>query len=80
MSVFHGSRYEDPEDFIDEFLRCMGTAGDDFKKRSFIYYLEADSVADEWYEDLPQAEKKDWETLEVSFFKRWPRRKQVILP
>jgi hypothetical protein len=55
----------------------MGTTSDKYKTRSFIYYLQADSVADEWYEDLLQAEKENWEAIEASFFKRWPW-KQVI--
>ena len=55
----------------------MGTADDRTKAKSFIYYLDADSLADEWFEDLPQEEKMDWITLGASFYKRWLN-KEVI--
>ena len=78
MSVFHGDRYDkDPEEFMTWFLQCTKTGDDTFKARNFINYIQAYSVADNWYEDLPQAEKKDWEAITTSFYKRWPR-KQVI--
>ena len=29
------------------------------------------SDADDWFEELPQEEKKDWVAIELSFHKRW---------
>lgn len=37
--------------------------------------MQADSAADEWFEELPVADKKDWNTIEEAFGKRWPRKK-----
>jgi hypothetical protein len=71
MTTFSGNYGEDPQEFFDRFLQCMGTKGDEFKAKHFIYYLVADSMADEWFEDLQQAEKKDWDTIKVLFYKRW---------
>jgi hypothetical protein len=45
----------------------MGTASDDSKARSFINYLQAYSVADEWFEELPEEDKKSWASIEVLF-------------
>ena len=53
----------------------MGTASDDVKNRQFRNFLEADSAADEWFDELDNNEKKDWNTLEAAFCKRWPRKK-----
>ena len=53
----------------------MGTATDDTKKQQFRYLLQADSVADEWFDDLPQNDKKDWNAIVTSFSARWPRKK-----
>ena len=55
----------------------MGDKTDDTKKAQFPYYLQADSVADEWYSDLGDNEKKTWVSIETAFKKRWPRKKQV---
>jgi hypothetical protein len=77
MPVFHGDRYEDPEEFINFFLQCTKTGDDKFKARMFINYIQAYSVADEWYEDLPEAGKKDWEAIEASFYERWPKKKVI---
>ena len=53
----------------------MGTANDEVKKQQFPNFLQADSVANEWFEDLDQADRKDWATIVASFRKRWPRKK-----
>jgi hypothetical protein len=80
MPAFHGDRYDEvPEDFIAYFLQSMGTTDDDYKTRSFIYYLEVDSVADEWYEELPEEGKRNWEAIEASFYKRWPRKQEISI-
>src|ERR1700678_3914912 len=55
----------------------MGQASDDVKKQQFRYFLQADSTADEWFDDLTAAEKKDWSAIVDAFNKRWPRKKVV---
>jgi hypothetical protein len=55
----------------------MGTVSDDVKKQQFPNFLEPDSVADEWFDELDQADKKDWNAIEASFHKRWPKKKAV---
>ena len=78
ITPFHGDKDdENPEDFLRSFYRRMGTANDDTKKQQFCYFLQADSAADEWFDDLSMAEKKDWNTIEAAFNKRWPRKKAV---
>jgi hypothetical protein len=39
--------------------------------------LKANSTADEWFDDLTAAEKKDRNTIEDAFNKRWLRKKVV---
>ena len=76
VTPFHGDKEdENPENFLRSFFRRMGTASDDTKKQQFRYFLQADSVADEWFDDLLQNDKKDWAAIEASFYKRWPRKK-----
>ena len=78
VNSFHGDKEdENPEDFIRSFYRRMGTASGDTKKQQFPYFLQADSVADEWFDELTPADKKDWETIEAAFNKCWPRKKAV---
>jgi len=78
VKPFHGDKEdENPEDFLRSFFRRMGTASDDVKKQQFRYFLQADSTADEWFDDLTAAEKKDWNAIEDAFNKRWPRKKVV---
>ena len=71
MSVFHGNWSEDPKEFLRLYLQCTAAGGDNFRARQFINYLGANSEADEWFEELPQEEKKDWEAIELSFRKKW---------
>ena len=60
VEPFHSDKEdENPEDFLRSFYRWMGMATDDTKKQQFRYFLQADSVADEWFDDLPQNDK-DW--------------------
>ena len=76
VDPFHGDKEdENPEDFLRLFFRRMGTATDELKKKQFKYYLQADSAADEWFEGLPAGDKKDWNSIEDAFNKRWPRKK-----
>lgn len=76
VAPFHGDKEdENPEDFLRSFFRRMGSASDDVKKQQFPNFLQADSVADEWFEDLMADDKKDWKAIETAFRKRWPRKK-----
>ena len=78
VTPFHGKKEdENPEYFLQVFYRRMGDKKDDTKKAQFPYYLQADSVADEWYTELIDNDKKSWKDIEVAFAKRWPRKKQV---
>ena len=36
-----------------------------------------DSAADEWFDDLPHNDKKDWDAIETVFYKRWPRKTAI---
>ena len=76
VEPFHGDKEdENPEDFLRSFFRCMGMATDDVRKQQFQYFLQADSIADEWFDDLQPGEKKCWEDIENAFNKHWPRQK-----
>src|SRR5271168_4034141 len=71
MLPFGGNWDEDPREFLNWFFQCMGTTSDNNKVRSFRYYIQADSDADEWFEELPQQEKLDWALVEALFRKKW---------
>ena len=78
VAPFHGDKDDkNPEDFLQSFFRCMGTSTNVVKKQQFPNFLQADSVADEWYDDLPAADKTDWTTIKAAFHKKWPRKQQV---
>ena len=71
MSVFHGNWDKDPKEFLDSYIQCTAMQSDNFKARQFINYLGVYSDADEWFDELPQADKKDWTAIELAFRKRW---------
>lgn len=76
VAPFHGDKDEEnPEDFLRSFFRRMGTSTDDVKKQQFPNFLQADSVADDWFEDLPTNSKAKWGDIEAAFRLRWPRKK-----
>jgi hypothetical protein len=78
VDPFHGDKDdENPEDFLRAFFRRMGTNTDDVKRQQFKYFLQADSAADEWFDGLAAADKKDWTSIETAFNKRWLRKKAV---
>jgi hypothetical protein len=77
MSVFHGNWNEDAEAFLNSYLEYMGPADGEKRARSFIYYLQADSNADEWFEELPEEEKKSWATIEVLFRRKWLKQEVI---
>ena len=68
---------EDPELFLGWFLQCKGAADDKTKVRQFIYYLQADSEADEWFEELPEKEKRSWASIEVLFWRKWLKQEVI---
>jgi hypothetical protein len=75
---FHGDKKdENPAGFLRSFYRRIGTTSDDVKKQMFLNFLEPDSVADEWYDELDEDDKKDWKSIEAAFLKRWPKKKAV---
>ena len=53
----------------------MGTNTDNVKKQQFKYFLQADSAADKWFDNLPLADKKDWNAIESTFNQCWLRKK-----
>ena len=76
VEPFHGDKEdENLEDFLRSFFRRMGMATDDVRKQQFQYFLQVDSIADEWFDDLQPGEKKCWEDIENAFNKHWPRQK-----
>ena len=78
VTPFHGDKEdESPEDFLWAFYRRIGNKIEDSRKNQFWYYLQANSVADEWFTDLDDEEKKMWKDIEIAFEKRWPQKKQV---
>ena len=79
ITPFQGNKEdENPEDFLRAFYRRMADKSDDAKNTQFPYYLQADSVADEWFTDLGlDKEKSTWNDIKTAFKKRWPRKKQV---
>ena len=75
---FHGDRHdEDPSEFLSWFLQYMGKADKKMKARNFIYYLQADSLADEWFEELGEEEKGSWDVIEVLFRKKWLKEEEL---
>lgn len=78
VTPFQGDKEdENPEDFLRAFFRRMGNNTDNTRKAQFPHYLQADSVADDWYAELTEDDKKTWADIEAAFKKRWPRKKQV---
>jgi hypothetical protein len=76
VDPFHGDKEdENPKDFLHSFFRRMGTAGDDVKKKQFKYFLQADSATDEWFKELQDGDKKDWDSIGNTFNKHWPSKK-----
>jgi hypothetical protein len=49
------------------------------KARNFIYYLQADSLADEWFEELGEEEKGSWDVIEVLFHKKWLKEEELSI-
>jgi hypothetical protein len=80
MSVFHGDKHdEDPEEFLKQFLQCTKNGDDFFRARNFVNYLQAYSMADEWFEELPEDEKRSWASIEVSFRREWLKQ-EIVSP
>ena len=71
MSVSSGSWYEDPKAFLTLYWQCRGSEDNAQLARSFIYYLEVNSLADEWLEKLPEEDRKSWASIVVLFQRKW---------
>ena len=74
---FGGEWDENPENLLGWFLQCMGTADDEKKACHFVYYLRAGSDADEWFEELPEEEKRSWASIEVLFRRKWLKQEVI---
>jgi hypothetical protein len=46
---------------------------------AFVDYLSADSTADLWYHNLPQAIRNSWNKLEVAFVQQWPGEENEVV-
>lgn len=78
VTPFHGDKEdESPEGFLRAFFRRMGDKSDEIKKAQFPYYLQPYSIADDWFSDLTEDEKKSWTSIDAAFHKRWPKKKQI---
>lgn len=64
---------ENPQDFLRSFNRAMGDKSDDHKKKLFVNYLQADSVADKWFSELETITRGNWNLIEDVFNARWPK-------
>ena len=76
---FCGEWNEDPENFLGWFLQCTVAADDRKKARNFIYYLQADSLADEWFEELEEEEKDSWVNIEMLFRRKWLKEEETSI-
>jgi hypothetical protein len=75
---FRGDNEDEcPESFLRAFYRRMGDKTDDAKKAQFPHYLQPYSVADDWFSELVEDEKKNWSDIESAFRKKWPKKKLV---
>ncbi|KAF6760970.1 hypothetical protein DFP72DRAFT_881912 [Ephemerocybe angulata] len=71
IPFFTGSDYDvHPHDFLRLFRRVEKT--DDARIQQFVNYLQAGSVADEWWDGLGDDVKSSWRLVEVEFGRRWP--------
>ena len=78
VAPFYGDKEdENPENFLRSFFRRMANSNNETKKQQFRYFLQVDSAADEWFDDQPQEDRKDWEAIEAAFYKRWPRKAAI---
>jgi len=73
---------EDPQEFLRAFHNDMHAClvSDDKEiANAFVDYLGADSTADHWYHNLPQATRNSWNKLEVAFVQQWPREENEVV-
>ena len=71
--------FEDPKLFSGWFLECTGTMDDETKAHHFIYYLQADSNAEEWFEDLLEEKKGSWVRIERLFCEEWLKEEGISI-
>lgn len=53
------------------------TANNKKMAHNFIYYLQADNDADEWFKNLPEKEKRSWRLIERLFRRRWLEEEEI---
>ena len=53
------------------YRQCRGSEDNAQLARSFIYYLEVNSLADEWFKELPEEDRKSWALIVVLFQRKW---------
>jgi len=80
--VFYGDSREgeNPQNFLRAFhreMRALATTNNEAIAKAFVDYLGAGSIADKWFEDLPQDTQDSWTEIQMEFVKRWPRVKQA---
>ncbi|KIJ10049.1 hypothetical protein PAXINDRAFT_182069 [Paxillus involutus ATCC 200175] len=79
ISLFR-SDYSDKEEPADWFALLQLTLPeswtDDQMVRRFGKYMAPNSLAEEWFDNLPSSDKYDMGTLRKAFRKRWPPRKR----
>ena len=78
ITPFQGDKEDEcPKSFLRAFFRRMADKSDKTRKVQFAYYLQPYSVADDWFANLLDEEKKSWASIEAAFGKRWPKKKLV---
>jgi hypothetical protein len=80
--MFHGDgrAEENPYDFLKSiqtsFDNKPGITEEEKCERLYLH-CKSDFDAEEWYDNLPQADKTSWAALGTAFRLRWPRRAKV---
>ena len=78
ITPFQGDKEDKcPKSFLRAFFWQMADKSDETRKAQFAYYLQPYSVANDWFANLLDEEKKSWASIEAAFGKRWPKKKLV---
>jgi hypothetical protein len=76
-TFFYGDGRSDdlvPGDFIKTIINTFKeTSMDSFKVQRLQNGLATNSVAEQWFDDLPPATRADWDLVEAQFKLRWPK-------
>ena len=80
--MFYGDGWADENPY--DFLKTIQTSFDNKpgitqeEKCEHLYlHCKSDFDAEEWYDNLPPADKTSWAALSTAFCLRWPRRAKV---